>query len=104
MQPVLFDESIKITSVRGGDWHVMAVDDRGHAYSWGESKYGKLGNLQVYDSYEPQWVTSLDEERIILQDGGCLESDTSEVEEDEKDPAKKEKKAEMETELNMKMI
>ena len=49
-------------------------------------------------------MTSLDEERIILQDGGCLESDTSEVEEDEKDPAKKEKKAEMETELNMKMI
>ncbi|RBP98766.1 RCC1 domain-containing protein, partial [Bifidobacterium xylocopae] len=35
---------VHFTQVSAGGFHSLAIDDDGHAYSWGENDYGQLGN------------------------------------------------------------
>ncbi|RBP98765.1 hypothetical protein CRD59_07360 [Bifidobacterium xylocopae] len=32
------------TTISAGGWHSLAIDNQGHAYSWGGNNYGQLGN------------------------------------------------------------
>jgi len=37
------DRGIKLVSIRGGSFHVGAIDDKGALYMWGKNDFGQLG-------------------------------------------------------------
>lgn len=54
--------STGFTQVRGGQFHAVALDDRGAVWAWGNQEYGTLGNGKVVSGFSlvPVQVTNAD--------------------------------------------
>eukprot|EP00761_Pharyngomonas_kirbyi_P009679 gb/GECH01009697.1/.p1 GENE.gb/GECH01009697.1/~~gb/GECH01009697.1/.p1 ORF type:complete len:1087 (+),score=371.39 gb/GECH01009697.1/:1-3261(+) len=65
-------ENVKIEQLSIGAKHMLAVDDRGSVWCWGNNKCGQLGIPDIQQSLEPQQISSL--ENIVTVHCGLFHS------------------------------
>lgn len=81
--PFKISESQRILEVACGLKHSLALDTKGHVYSWGSGANGKLGHGDEYDKHKPTLVEALSRKRTIRiccgsDCSGCL-TDSGEI-------------------------
>ncbi|MCI8620530.1 MAG: hypothetical protein HFJ50_01580 [Clostridia bacterium] len=53
---ILKSDISDVYDISCGSTHVITYKEDGNSYTWGEGKYGALGNGKNFDNYEPQLV------------------------------------------------
>ena len=61
-------------SVACGRAHTVVLTDNGNIWSWGENKAGQLGLGNLISTSQPQMVSDLDEQEVIMV--GCGDEHT----------------------------
>lgn len=56
----------KITAVASGTNHSIALDDKGHVWSWGWGAYGRLGHKSTKDELVPRKVSTLANTGLVV--------------------------------------
>lgn len=65
LTPIKVDSSAKFTKVSAGQSHVLALDEDGKVYSWGNNGYGQLGTGDYDQLNIPTKIRTLNETRSI---------------------------------------
>jgi alpha-tubulin suppressor-like RCC1 family protein len=63
--------------ISGGDSHIIALDEDGYVWTWGNNENGQLGNGTTVNSATPVQVIKSDNEalsNIVYVDGGFMHS------------------------------
>lgn len=68
----------KIIDIAVGDFHFLALNDKGKVYSWGINDFGQLGDETLYNKYTPAVIEDLEKVKFISADGNtssCVTED-----------------------------
>ena len=65
LTPIKIDSSAKFIKVSAGQSHVLALDEDGKVYSWGNNGYGQLGTGDYNQLNTPTKIRTLNETRSI---------------------------------------
>lgn len=59
-------EETFITAISAGQCHAAAIDNKGILYTWGQNKYGQLGDGTTIDRAEPKPVTNIKNAKSVV--------------------------------------
>lgn len=69
--------AVKVRAVASGTAHVLALNDRGGAYTWGNGGYGRLGHTVQKDEHSPRQVAGLTGRTPVALDSPCAAGTTA---------------------------